>query len=100
MSDRVAEALAILEAAEKEAEPGPWRRDMNGMVADARHVGVAGTFEDAEFIAKARNAAPALLRLAKLWTEPAPYGRQLTALNELADAVLGPAPTPEEHRAP
>ena len=54
MTDRVAEALAALEAAERKAEPGPWRRDMNGMVADARHVGVTGTSDDANFIAMAR----------------------------------------------
>ena len=97
MSDRVAEALAILEAAEKEAEPGPWRRDRNGMVAHARHVGVTGTFEDAEFIAKFRNAAPALLKIASDYHHLEWDSR---LLDELADAVLGPAPTPEEHRAP
>ena len=58
--------------------------------------------EDAEFIAKARNSFPALLKLARAWLveRGGPSNEALDALNELADAVLGPAPTPEEHRAP
>ena len=91
MSDRVAEALAALEAAEKEAVPGPWRSGVSYHYT-----------RDAEFIAKARNSFPALLKLARAWLveRGGPSNEALDALNELADAVLGPAPTPEEHRAP
>ena len=90
MSDRVAEALAALEAAEKEATPGEWEP------------GVSYNYtKNAEFIAKARNSFPALLKLARAWLveRGGPSNEALDALNELADAVLGPAPTPEEHRA-
>ena len=83
MSDRVAEALAALDAAVKDEAGVP--------------VSAARWWRSRELTIR---AAPALATLARLWVAQAPYGRQLTALNELADAVLGPAPTPEEHRAP
>ena len=69
--DRVAEALAALEAAAG-ARREDWPRSI---------------FPEAQ--AQVFRAAPALLKLARLWTEPAPYGRQLKALDELAEAVLG-----------
>lgn len=117
--DRVAEALAALEAAEKAATPAPWawgdgkEWESSDLIAPtvretwepdpldpdipldhAKKVGDTMNWEDedAEFIAKFRNAAPALLELARLWTVPAPYGRQLKALEALAEAVLGPEP--------
>ena len=53
-----------------------------------------------KFIAKARNSFPALLKLARAWLveRGGPSNEALDALEELADAVLGPAPTPEEQQ--
>ena len=90
--DRVAEALAVLEAAEKAATPGPWwateplstspqtaHAVARGSDAEQDHQLIVITLgecdegldidetnreADAEFIAKFRNAAPALLTLA------------------------------------
>ena len=87
MSDRVAEALAVLDAAVKD------EADFKAGVP----VSAARWWRSRELTIR---AAPALATLARLWVAQAPYGRQITALDELADAVLGPAPTPEEHRAP
>ena len=125
-ADRVAEALAVLETAEKEATPGRWgwdeRRvqpnlykqvvvgpipfDVNVALMKGPHDWVA----DAEFIAKFRNAAPALLTLAGAANEvldgghhhlrhqkcnycgmtwPCPMSAVEEALAELAEAVLG-----------
>jgi hypothetical protein len=78
--DRVAEALAALDAAVKDE-------------ADYK----AGSPVEASRWYRSREltirAAPALAKLARLWIAQAPYGRQLTALDELADAVLGPEVT-------
>ena len=63
--DRVAEALAALEKAEKKAEPGRWWR--------------------AEFIAKLRNAAPALLKVAEASQRFRMWGEKITAYIESKD---------------
>ena len=106
MSDRVAEALAALEAAEKKAGEGPWESRPGGLPAvtawfnptgETLMVASTSMRADAEFIAKFRNAAPALLKIASDYHHLEWDSR---LLDELADAVLGPAPTPEEHRAP
>ena len=92
-TDRVAEALAALEAAEKGATPGP------------REPGVTYNYSrNAEFIARWRNAAPALLAIAQ-WAygfaesdyagDPAAHVLWMQVqfhdvLAELAEAVLGP----------
>lgn len=114
-ADRVAEALAALEGAEKEATAGPWWVDSDPAF---RHPGVEAAghsvvvitdrFDegidhppDAEFIAKFRNAAPALLKLASVslaWVQQSydatPTGKLYReglarCLSELAEAVLG-----------
>jgi hypothetical protein len=100
-TDRVAEALAALEAAEKGATPGPWDPAWFGidLVGDNSHCA-----EDSEFIARWRNAAPALLAIAQ-WAygfaesdyagDPAAHVLWMQvqfhdALAELAESVLGP----------
>lgn len=104
--DRVAEALAALEAAEK-ALPlrlrTDWSPSRRERVAEVLATGGFSFLTEhqprvdlpqsqLEALCVLGNAAPALLKLARLWTEPAPYGRQFTALAELAEAVLGPEP--------
>jgi hypothetical protein len=103
--DRVAEALAALEAAEKAVTPGRWEFQADGSYADVYaddagvvRVWVAGTDNppDAEFIARWRNAAPALLKLAAVANGVLDESRECwhpelaAALDELAAAVLGP----------
>jgi hypothetical protein len=111
--DRVAEALAVLEAAEKGMTPVPWvgcgGKRKYGVVA-ARDDGPWGSHPiavlsavptmsrepDAKGIALMRNAAPALLKLAAAANNILDERRECwhpelaAALDELAAAVLGP----------
>lgn len=128
-ADRVAEALAALEAAEKGATPGPWEWGWSDDITkpptalfdpgsgdqvcplDSYTItpGIGATnrtkggYEDALFIARWRNAAPALKHVAEmldLLTSPkrihldgcgeCVWCRSRAALAELAEAVLGP----------
>jgi hypothetical protein len=93
--DRVAEALAALQALEAQATRGPWHvgpYEDDVSAGNKLVMGSEGSI-DAEFIARWRNAAPALLKLAKrsAYSHAAYCSCTLcAALAELAEAVLGP----------
>lgn len=110
--DRVAEALAALEAAEKGVTPGPWYvqnhfshtgvdcgPDRIVALEYGEVVQVVGSLDcsqlSAEFIARWRNAAPALLAIAKkiAQVDACHAGTNCAwqpLLADLAEAVLGP----------
>lgn len=86
------EELREIAERERKATPGPWEREQDGYVigspgVDYHIVDVAGSEEDAEFIATSRTDIPRLL--AHIEEQQAEIERYKTALTEIIEDISG-----------